>query len=64
MNVNQLMGMLSRMLTNRLMHWGIRKANSDSSGRQTPQQRQREKSARKAIKRARQAARITRRIGR
>ncbi|MFT4013791.1 MAG: hypothetical protein QM682_10375 [Paracoccus sp. (in: a-proteobacteria)] len=63
MNANRLFGMLARILTNRLLNLGIRKMNQSADGRQTPQQRGREKAARMAVKRARQAARITRRIG-
>ncbi|WP_134680741.1 hypothetical protein [Paracoccus ravus] len=67
MSLNQFFNMLSRMVTNRLMNWGINKGirqMNSTGGKQTAQQRQREKSARQMVKRARQAARITRRLGR
>ncbi|WP_423210466.1 hypothetical protein [Paracoccus yeei] len=66
MNINRFVAMLTRIVSGKLLNWGlnngIRKMNSDASGRQSPQQRSREKQARQAVKRARQAARITRRM--
>ncbi|MCV2448244.1 MULTISPECIES: hypothetical protein [Paracoccus] len=63
MNMNQLVNMLTRMVSNRLLNWGMRRMNAPKPGeRQTPQQKSREKAAREAVKRARQAARITRRM--
>jgi len=63
MNLNQVIHMAMRMAGNRLLNWGIRRMNAPKPGeRQTPQQRSREKAAREAVKRARQAARITRRM--
>ena len=67
MNLNQFFNMLSRMITHRLLNWGINKGirqMNSSGGKQTVQQRQREKATRRMVKRARQAARITRRLGR
>lgn len=63
MNMNQLVNMLTRMVSNRLLNWGMRRLNAPKPGeRQTPQQKSRDKAAREAVKRARQAARITRRM--
>lgn len=63
MNMNQLVNMLTRMVSNRLLNWGIRRMNAPKPGtRQTPQQHSRDKATREAVKRARQAARITRRM--
>ena len=65
MNLNQFFNMLARVLTGWLVSWGIRRMNAPKPGeRQTAEQRQREKTMRQAVKRARQAARITRRMGR
>ena len=65
--MNQIIAMLTRMLTSRAMGWGIRKglnrmgkpggATSATSAKQA-------RMARETTKRARQAARLTRRIGR
>ncbi|MDK8871595.1 hypothetical protein QPR87_03075 [Paracoccus sp. SSJ] len=56
--------MLMRMAANRLLNWGTRRINAPKPGqKQSPQQQQsREKTMREAIKRARQAARVTRRM--
>lgn len=66
MNVNQLVNKLTRMVSSKLRNWGFNKAGhkvkTDASARQAPQQRARDKQARQAVKRARQAARITRRM--
>ena len=63
MNMNQIINMLTRMVSNRLLNWAIRRMNAPKPGvRQTPQQQSRDKAAREAVKRARQAARITRRM--
>lgn len=63
MNMNQIVNMLTRMVSNRLLNWGIRRMNAPKPGvPQTPQQRSRDKAAREAVKRGRQAARITRRM--
>lgn len=65
MNINRLFNMLGRILTGWLVSWGIRRKNAPKPGeRQSASQRQREKTMRQSIKRARQAARITRRMGR
>lgn len=65
MNLNQLINMILRMFSGRLVNWGIRRMNAPKPGeKHTAAQRQREKSMRQAVKRARQAARITRRGGR
>ena len=65
MNLNQFFNMLARVLTGWLVSWGIRRVKAPKPGeRQTAHQRQREKTMRQAVKRARQAARITRRMGR
>ena len=59
MNINRFVAMLTRIVSGKLLNWGlnkgIRKMNSDASGRQSPQQRSREKQARQAVKRARDA---------
>ncbi|SIP93656.1 hypothetical protein SAMN05421641_10227 [Paracoccus thiocyanatus] len=63
MNMNGIINMLIRMASNRMLNWGIRRMNAPKPGeKQTPQQRSRERAAREAVKRARQAARITRRL--
>ncbi|WP_285048267.1 hypothetical protein [Paracoccus sp. SSJ] len=64
MNLNQIVNMLMRMAANRLLNWGTRRINAPKPGqKQSPQQQQsREKTMREAIKRARQAARVTRRM--
>jgi len=68
MNMNQFFNMLTRMVTRRLMNWGINKSlrqmNSGTGGKRSPQQKSLNKTARETAKRARQAARITRRLGR
>ncbi|WP_223191315.1 hypothetical protein [Paracoccus thiocyanatus] len=61
--MNGIINMLIRMASNRMLNWGIRRMNAPKPGeKQTPQQRSRERAAREAVKRARQAARITRRL--
>lgn len=66
MNANQLFNMLTRMVGNRLLKWSMaktgRKAGPEAVKRPTQPQRNRDKLAREATKRARQAARITRRM--
>lgn len=63
MNMNQIMNMLTRMGLNRLLNWGLRRMQAPKPGvALTPQQRSRDKAVREAVKRARQAARITRRM--
>lgn len=68
MSLNQIITMLTRMVTRRAMNWGINKgighlsrSNGKTPAKLTPQQA---KATRQAVKRARQAARLTRRIGR
>lgn len=64
MNANQLFNMFARMLSRRLMNWGVNKGVgrlSKTGGKLTPGQA---RATREAVKRARQAARLTRRIGR
>ena len=61
--MNQLINMLTRMVMNRLMNWGMRRMNAPKPGvKKTPQQQSRDKMTREAVKRARQAARITNRM--
>lgn len=65
MKLTEFINRLGRMVTNRLMKRGVDKAIRTASGKDakpTPQQRQRDKQSREAVKRARQAARITRRM--
>lgn len=66
MNLNQVVNRLSRMLGQRLLRWGMSKgaggAPAAARAKPGPQQRQREKLGREAAKRARQAARITRKM--
>ncbi|RDW12674.1 hypothetical protein DIE28_12405 [Paracoccus thiocyanatus] len=63
MNMNGIINMLIRIASNRMLNWGIRRMNAPKPGeKQTPQQRSRERAARESVKRARQAARITRRL--
>jgi len=68
-----IIAMLSRMLLQRATRWGIRKgtdaiasrsAGKAAAGKMTPAARAQAKDMRLAVKRARQAARITRRMGR
>ncbi|WP_258869684.1 hypothetical protein [Paracoccus thiocyanatus] len=61
--MNGIINMLIRIASNRMLNWGIRRMNAPKPGeKQTPQQRSRERAARESVKRARQAARITRRL--
>ncbi|AUH32197.1 hypothetical protein [Paracoccus tegillarcae] len=63
--LNQMMRQLINRLTNRGINSGIDyMSRRGSGGKATPQNRQQAKVTRDAVKRARQAARITRRIGR
>lgn len=73
MNMQQIINMLTRMVMRRGMSWGINKATrqmSKTSAKQpgskgaTPTGHQQNRAAREAAKRARQAAQITRRLGR
>lgn len=72
MNWNSLLsGPLGRMLTRRLMNWGMNKSidiatrrtgGTTAEGKPSAQAAKQAKTARQAVKRARQAARITRRL--
>lgn len=71
MNLNGLFGPIGRMLTRRLMSWGMNKGidlatrrtgGTTADGKPSPQAAKQAKGARQAVKRARQAARITRRM--
>ena len=63
MKMNQLVNRLTRMVSNKLLNWGMRRMAAPKPGvPQTPQQKSRDTAAREAVKRARQAARITRRL--
>ncbi|MDO5621095.1 MAG: hypothetical protein Q4G24_06465 [Paracoccus sp. (in: a-proteobacteria)] len=76
MNMNQILNMLQRMLLRRAMNWGINKGigmlgkRTAQNGAQTdqpeapmtPEERKRVQQSRDMAKRARQAARITRRL--
>ena len=71
MNLNGLLGPLGRMLTRRLMNWGMNKGidlatrrtgGTTADGKPSPQAAKQAKAAREAVKRARQAARISRRL--
>lgn len=63
---------LMRMLSRRAMNWGLRKGTDmiarrgtgTAAGKMTPAARKQAQDTRQAVKRARQAARITRRLGR
>ncbi|WP_299362581.1 hypothetical protein [uncultured Paracoccus sp.] len=68
----QIFSMIARMLTRRAVNWGVRKgmarmsgaAKTQPRGKVTPAAAKRDADMRKAVKRARQAARVTRRLGR
>lgn len=66
MNASQFVNMLIRMATNKAMNWGMKRAmrtTKPAKGAPTsPAQRQTEQAARATAKRARQAAKITRRM--
>lgn len=71
MNLNGLFGPIGRMLTRRLMNWGMNKGidlatrrtgGSMADGKPSPAAAKQAKAARQAVKRARQAARITRKL--
>ncbi|HRO13797.1 MAG TPA: hypothetical protein PLL33_01905 [Paracoccus sp. (in: a-proteobacteria)] len=72
MNLNQILNMFGRMVTRRLMNWGVnkdidaatRRAGGTVKGKPALSTQKQAKAAREAVKRARQAARVTRRIGR
>lgn len=63
--INQFIRRITNILTNRGINQGIDyMARRGVGGKSTPQSRQQAKITREAVKRARQAARITRRLGR
>ena len=71
MNLNGLFGPIGRMLTRRLMNWGMNKGiglaprrtgGATADGKPSPTAAKQAKAARQAVKRARQAARITRKL--
>lgn len=71
MNLNGLFGPIGRMLTRRLMNWGMNKGidlatrrtgGTTADGKPSPAAAKQAKAARQAVKRARQAARITRKL--
>lgn len=67
MSLNSIINMLTRMVTRRAMNWGINKGIdriAKSGGKPAPVSAKQAKDMRVAVKRARQAARLTRRIGR
>lgn len=72
MNLNGIINQITRIFVNRAVNWGIRKGTdtlakrsggTTTGGKMTPQARKQAQTSREAIKRARQAARITRRMG-
>lgn len=73
MSLNQILGQFGRILTNRLMNWGINKGidrmarrngGTTPAGKMTPQAQKQARETREAVKRARKAAQIARRMGR
>ncbi|WP_254367884.1 hypothetical protein [Paracoccus sp. Z118] len=71
--MNGIFGMLARMVTRRAMNWGVNKGIDRMSrsgkggvpnGQPSAAAKKQAKDMRQAVKRARQAARITRRFGR
>ena len=72
MNMNGLFGPIGRMLTQRLMNWGMNKGidlatrrtgGITADGKPSAAATKQARATRQAVKRARQAARITRRLG-
>lgn len=68
-----IVGQFTRLLTNRLMKWGVNKGidvvarrggGTTAGGQMSPQAQKQAKAAREAVKRARKAARIARRMSR
>ena len=63
-----IIGMLQRLFLRRAVNWGIRKGTDAVASRQpgggTKASKAQAKATRENVKRARQAARLTRRIGR
>jgi hypothetical protein len=67
MNLNRIINMLTRMVTRRAMNWGVNKGIdriAKSGTKPAHVSAKQAKDMRTAVKRARQAARLTRRIGR
>ena len=73
MNLNQIFNMFARMVTRRAVNWGMNKGighvskrmgGTAAKGQPTSAANKQARNMREATKRARQAARITRRMGR
>ncbi|MTE00057.1 hypothetical protein GIY56_07145 [Paracoccus sp. YIM 132242] len=67
MSLNSIINTLTRMVSRRAMNWGINKGIdrvAKSGGKPAQVSAKQAKDMRMAVKRARQAARLTRRIGR
>ena len=67
MSLNSIINMLTRMVTRRAVNWGINKGidrMAKSGGKPAAVSAKQAKTMRTAVKRARQAAQLTRRIGR
>lgn len=73
MNLNRIFNMLARMVTRRAVNWGMNKGighvskrmgGTTAKGKPTAAANKQARNMREATKRARQAARITRRMGR
>lgn len=67
MSLDSIINMLTRMITRRAMAWGINKGIgriAKSGGKPGKVSAKRARDMRAGVKRARQAARLTRRIGR
>ncbi|MFP1643405.1 hypothetical protein [Pontitalea aquivivens] len=75
MNLNQIVNMVIKAVTRRLVNWGVNKGmdlatrrgtggtgDPAAQGKATPAQQRQANAAREAARRARQAARITRRL--
>lgn len=70
MNLNQIVNMVIKTVTRRLVNWGVNKGMDLAARRgtggtavgATPAQAKQDNAAREAAKRARQAAKITRRL--
>ena len=72
-NLSFLFGRFGRIVTHRLLSWGVNKGidtiakrsgGTDARGQMTPQARKQAAATREAVKRARKAAQIARRMGR
>lgn len=67
MILNRILSTLTRMVGRRLLHWGVNKGIdriARTGGKPASVSAKQAKDMRAAVKRARQAARLTRRIGR